>query len=589
MSENLSSPLHTYARLFKSVKNYKSFFAFAILGVILASAAEAAISKFVVPPLFDKGVIGKSLEFLKFAPLYILTTFLMRGTGDFLGKYFMAYVGRNIVKDHRIAMLKHMLYLPVAFFDKSTIGELVSKVNYDAEQVATALSDSVLELFKGISTVIFLLAVMFSISWQITITVLTITPIISLYFKAVSKRIRRYSRTVQCSMGEVTNIAHEIIGAHKVIRAFQGIAYESEKIKKIIGNNCKQEVKIALVMACSEPIMQFIGAFALALLIYVATARNLNISPGECIGLFVAMFGLIRPIKQVTQVNNILQRGIAAADSIHKLLDEPIENDHGEYYFERAKGRIIFKQVEFAYSRDDEDENKQVALKNISFTIEPGETIALVGSSGGGKSTLISLLPRFYEIRQGSILIDNINIKDISLVSLREQIAIVTQHVVLFNDTIANNIAYGRVEKTSREDIEKAATAAYVMEFVAKLPNGLDSMIGQDGVMLSGGQRQRLAIARAILKNAPILILDEATSALDTESERYIQEALANIMRHCTTLVVAHRLSTIENADKILVLEQGEIVEFGTHKELMDNNSRYASLQQSQFKELIKE
>lgn len=581
MSENLSSPWHTYARLFKSVKNYKAFFALAILGVIIASAAEAAISKFVVPPLFDQGIIGKSLEFLKFAPLYILATFLMRGTGDFLGKYFMAYVGRNIVKDHRIAMLQHMLYLPVTFFDKSTTGELVSKVNYDAEQLATALSDSVLELFKGVATVTFLLAVIFSISWQITLIVLTIAPIISIYFKAISKRIRRYSRTVQCTMGEVTNIAHEIIGAHKVIRAFQGLVYESQKIKQIIGNNCKQEVKIALVMACSEPIMQFIGAFALALLIYVATARNLNISPGECIGLFVAMFGLIRPIKQVTQVNNILQRGIAAADSIHKLLDEPIEVDHGEYCFDRAKGRISFRQVGFAYACDD-NETRPAALQNISFTIEPGETIALVGSSGGGKSTLISLLPRFYDIGHGSILIDNINITDISLASLREQIAIVTQHVVLFNDTIANNIAYGRVEKTARVDIEKAATAAYIMEFVAKLPNGLDTMIGQDGVMLSGGQRQRLAIARAILKNAPILILDEATSALDTESERYIQEALASIMRHCTTLVVAHRLSTIEKADKILVLEQGEIVEFGTHKELMENSSRYASLQQVQ-------
>ena len=588
-TENIKNPLRTYARLFKSVKNYKSPFAFAILGVVIASFAEATIYT-LVKPLIDKGIIEKSPEFLKLLPIYILAAFLLRGTGDFLGKYFMAYVGRNIVKDQRIAMLHHMLYLPVAFFDQSTTGKLVSKVNYDAEQVATALSDSVLELFKGIATVLFLLVVMLSFSWQITISVLILAPIISSYFKAISKRIRRYSTKVQYSMGEVTNIAHEIIGAHKVIRTFQGIPRESNRIKQVICNNCKQEVKIALVMACSEPIMQFIGAFALALLVYIATLRNLHVTPGEFIGLFGAMFGLIRPIKQITQVNNVLQRGIAAADSIHRLLDEPIELDRGKHCFNnRAKGMISFKQVGFTYkdriaSKDllsCNDEGKRItALTDISFTINAGETIALVGGSGGGKSTLISLLPRFYEIDKGSILLDNIDIRDISLTSLRQQISIVTQQVILFNDTIANNIAYGCTENVSKEDIIKAATAAHVIEFVEKLPLGLDTMIGQDGILLSGGQRQRLAIARAILKNAPILILDEATSALDTESERYIQEALTSIMHKCTTVVVAHRLSTIEKADKILVLEQGKIVEFGTHNELIRNNSRYAKLQE---------
>jgi subfamily B ATP-binding cassette protein MsbA len=587
MTEKTKTSLQIYSRLFKSAKNYKVPFICAILGVIIASLAEAIIYKFVGPKLIDKAIIEKSAEFLKLAPFYILATFLMRGVGDFLGKYFMAFVGRNIVKDHRIAMLMHMLYLPISFFDKSTTGELVSKVNYDAEQVATALSDSVLELFKGIATVIFLLAVMFSFSWQITITVLIIAPILSSYFKAVSKRIRRYSSKVQQTMGMVTNIAHEIIGAHKVIRAFQGINYESCRIKQIVTNNCKQEIKIALVMACSEPVMQFIAAFSLAFLVYIATLRNLHISPGEFIGLFTAMFGLIRPIKQITQVNNVLQRGISAADSIHKLLDEPIELDFGKHNFTRARGLINFKDVNFTYCSN--KENKIAALKNILFTIEPGETVALVGGSGGGKSTLISLLPRFYDIEQGQILIDNIDIKDISLNNLRQQISLVTQNVVLFNDTIANNIAYGFFSNTSREEIMLAATAAYVMEFAEKLPLGLDTVIGQDGILLSGGQRQRLAIARAILKNAPILILDEATSALDTGSERYIQEALHGLMRHCTTLVVAHRLSTIEKADKIIVLEQGQIVEFGTHIELLNNNSRYAALQKSQFKDILEE
>ena len=579
--------LQTYIRLFKNLNNYKLAFAIAVVGVLIASAAEAFIYKFVGPQLFDKGVIEKNHAFLQVAPLYILAIFLCRGLGDFLGKYFMAYVGRNVVKDQRIALLQHMLYLPIAFFDSATSGELISKVNYDAEQVATALSDSVLELLKGIATVTFMLAVMFSICWQVTIAVLIIVPVVSTYFKAISKRIRRYSAKVQSAMGAVTNLAHEIISAKKVIRAFQGNAYEGQRVQQIIGHNCKQEIKVAMLMACSEPIMQFIGAFALALLIYIATMKNLQITPGEFIGLFTAMFGLIRPIKQITQVNNVLQRGIAAADSIHQLLDQPRELDRGSYCFTRANGSIRFSNVGFTYLQQTKHGKRKAALKEVSFQVNPGETVALVGGSGGGKSTLISLLPRFYEIAEGNIYIDDIALKDISLTNLRQQIAIVTQQVRLFNDTIANNIAYGRRESTTTADIIKAATAAHVMEFVDKLPDGLDTVIGQDGVLLSGGQRQRLAIARAILKNAPILILDEATSALDLESERYIQDALLQMMGHCTTLVVAHRLSTIQKADKILVLEQGKIVEFGSHRELMQNNSRYAKLQKSQFKDPI--
>ena len=584
--QDIKNSIQIYKRLFKSIKNYKIFFIFAIFGVLIASGSEAIIYKVVVP-LFNKGVIEKSTEFLKFAPFYILIPFLLRGLGDFLGKYFMAYVGRSVVKDHRVGILNHMLHLPVAFFDGNTNGKLVSKVNYDAGQVETALSDSVLELFKGIATVIFLLIVMFSIIWQVTMTILVVAPIISAYFKAISKRIRRYSTKVQYSMGEVTNIAHEVIDAHKVIRSFQGTSYEKKRIDQIIGNNCKQEIKVALVMACSEPIMQFICAFTLAFFIYIATLKSLHISPGEFIGLFGAMFGLIRPIKQITQVNNVLQKGIAAADSIHNLLDEPIEEDKGTYCFKRPEGKINFEKVNFAYGDYNNKKKRKSALNNISFAIEPGETVALVGSSGGGKSTLVSLLPRFYDVSDGKILLDNININDIDLNNLRQQISIVTQQVVLFNDTIANNIAYGRTDITSKEKIIHAATAAHVMEFADKLPEGLDTIIGQNGGLLSGGQRQRLAIARAILKNATILILDEATSALDNESERYIQDALDNIMGSCTTIVIAHRLSTIEKANKIIVLEQGSIVEFGTHKELINNNNRYARLHKTQFKEAV--
>lgn len=583
-----NTPFKTYARLFKSLNNYKFAFFLAILGIIIASGAEAIIYKFIVPPLFDEGVIVKNAIFLQKAPWYILAAFSGRGLGDFIGKYFMAYVGRNVVKQQRIMMLHHMLYLPISFFDNHTTGELVSKINYDAEQVATALSDAVLELLKGMITVLFLLMVIFSISWQITITVLIIGPIVSSYFKAISKRIRRYSLKVQNTMGKVTNVTNEIINGHKVIRGFQGEAFESKRIEQIISNNCQQEIKIALVMACSEPIMQFIGAASLAFFVYFATLQSWHISPGEFIGLFTAMFGLIRPIKQITQVNNVLQRGIAAADSIHQLLDIPQELDAGTYCFTKAKGKLCFNKVSFAYSNITRQPEQHVTLRDISFIVNPGETIALVGSSGSGKSTLVALIARFYEITQGKILLDDIDIKDIKLINLRQQLAIVTQNVILFNDTIANNIAYGQTAGFTKDQVIKAATAAHVMEFAAKLPAGLDTIVGQDGVLLSGGQRQRIAIARALLKQAPILILDEATSALDNESERYIQEALNNISHQCTTLIVAHRLSTIETADKILVLEQGCLVEFGTHAALIaKKNSRYAALYQSQFQKNI--
>ena len=589
--KNEYSPSQTYMRLFRSIANYKLAMMIAVVGILITSASEAAIYKFVAPPLFDKGVIAKNPEFLRQAPWYILAVFLIRGIGDFLSKYCMGYVGRNTVKDHRALLLTQLLFVPIAFFDHCTTGELVSKVNYDTEQIATALSNAILDIFKGIATITFLLVVMLSINWQITLTVLIIVPIVGKYLKTISKRMRYYSSKVQNTMGIITHVASEIINGHKEIRAFQGKDVEQERIKTVTIANCYQEIKVVLIIACSEPIMQFICAFVLATLVYLATMNNIHITPGEFIGLFGAVFGLIRPIKQITQVNNILQRGISAAYSIYQLLDEPKEQDTGSKRLIRATGNLIFKQVCFTYSNRNLKKTdiriEKATLKNITFEVMPGETVALVGCSGGGKSTLVSLLPRFYEFQKGHILLDGIDIRDITLDSLREQIAIVTQQVVLFNDTIANNITYGLKRHMPYEEIVEAATAAHAMDFIQKLPDGLNTYVGQNGVLLSGGQRQRLAISRAILKDASILILDEATSSLDSESEQHIQAALENVMMQRTTLVIAHRLSTIEKANKILVLENGQVTECGTHQELMcKQDSRYQQLQRSQFENI---
>lgn len=571
-------PWVTYKRLFSSVANYKKVFIFAVVGVLIASAAEAVIYKFIAPALFDQGVIAHNSAFLARAPWYILGTFLLRGIGDGIGKYCMAYVGRSTVRDQRVRMLNHMLYLPIAFFEQTTTGALISKVNYDAEQVAQALTDAVLELFKGLVTMVFLIGVMLSISWPLTLIIGVVAPIIATYLKYISKRVRKYSSKVQYTMANVTQVTAEVVESPRVIRVFQGGEFEKGRIAAVTENNRSQEIKVALMMALSEPIMQFIGAVVLAIFVYLATLREIHITPGEFIGLFAAMFGLIRPIKQITQVNNVLQRGIAAAQSIHHLLDMPPESDAGTEVLTKVAGEIAFSGVSFSY-RQGQDEP---VLKDISFVAKSGETIAVVGSSGGGKTTLVSLLPRFYNCQQGQILLDGQDIKTIKLDSLRQNISIVMQDIVLFNDSVANNIAYGGKQGATRDQIIAAATAANAMNFIEQLPQGLDTNIGQNGVLLSGGQRQRLAIARAILKNAPILILDEATSNLDTESERYIQGALLNLIKERTTFVIAHRLSTIEQADKILVLEHGEIVEFGTPQDLMQYSSRYSALQQMQ-------
>ena len=571
-----------YSRLLTYVWPYRNAFILAIIGNILYGIVDALLIK-LLQPLLDKGFVSHDMGFIRWLPFIVIGIFLVRGLATFLSTYFMGWVGRHVVMNFRQQMFDHLLALPTSYFDRSTSGEILSKLIYNVEQVANASSDALTELVRETCTTIGLLVVMLTISWRLTLLFFILAPIMAGVIHFVSKRMRKVSTNIQFSMGDVTHVAEEAIEGQKVIKAFGGEAYESEKFRKVVQHNRRQEMKLISTSAINVPMIQLIGSFALAITVYLATLNTENslntaITPGAFAAMMAAMIALLKPIKQLTKVNNNIQKGIAGATSIFALLDEKPELNIGTKTIDFPQGHIAFDNITFSYN------DSNMTLQNISFEVKAGETIAIVGRSGGGKSTLVNLLPRFYEA-DGEMRIDGINVRDLPLNKLRSLIAIVSQQVVLFNDTVGNNIAYGRSE-VSKEDIIEAATSAFAMDFIEKLPLGLDTVIGENGVRLSGGQRQRIAIARAILKRAPILILDEATSALDTESERFIQAALDKLMSQCTTLVIAHRLSTIENASRIIVIDEGRIQEMGTHSELMQSNGIYASLRSMQYQEM---
>jgi subfamily B ATP-binding cassette protein MsbA len=577
MKKKSKASVQIYKRLLTYLRPHRGLFAISVVGFLIYSTTQplfAAMIKHIIDTLQ-----AESREGMYYLPLLFSGLIVVRGFGAYIGNYFLAKVSTNVVHALRCQIFDQYTRLPTAYFDSNNSGYMISRITNNVGEVTKATTDALRTFVREGLTAAGLLAYLFYSNWMLSMVFVGITPIIVLLVNYVSKRLRMLSKKIQGSIGDMTHITSELVGGHRVVRSYGGEDYERRRFLESSLFNRRQTLKLATTLAIHNPIMQLIIAIALSFLMYMALFFMKQSSVGEFIGYLTAAFLLPRPIRQLSDANGDIQKGIVAAESLFDILDEPGEIDEGTFRVERCKGALEFKNLSFQYAGANEP-----ALIDINFKAEPGQTIALVGASGGGKSTLANLVSRFYTHEKGEILLDGVEINTYQLASLRKQLALVNQQVTLFNDTIANNIAYGALATASRSEITAAATDAYAMEFISKLDLGLDTEIGENGVKLSGGQRQRLALARALLKDAPILILDEATSALDTESERFIQAALQKVMRNRTTLVIAHRLSTIESADMILVMDHGHIVERGSHRELIEKNGAYARLHQMQFK-----
>ncbi|MDP3561432.1 MAG: lipid A export permease/ATP-binding protein MsbA [Legionellaceae bacterium] len=569
-----------YRRLLGYVKPFWPVLLFGILANVIYSMIDAGLT-YMLRPFLDKGLINVDMTFVRHIPLIILFGISIRGLVSSAGSYCMTWVARSVVNVLRQRVFDHITKLPADYYDEATSGELLSKILYDVEQVAQVSADALTDFVQNTCLLIGLLSVMMIVCWQLSVMFLLTIPFIGMVVNYTNKRIRRISHRVQKSMGQVTEIAAEVIDGYRVVRVFGGEQYEVDKFNQATEASRRNDMKVALSKAINVSSVQLIIAIGIAAIIFAAIQLKavIIVTAGAFLAIIAAMLQLIKPLKTLTTLNATIQRGLAGAESVFSLLDKPIESFEGQTFMPTLPCNIKFENVSFAYRQGPS------VLHQVNFAIKAGETVALVGHSGSGKTTIASLLPRFYEVTQGKISINGMSIDTMSLASLRQCLAVVSQHVTLFNDTIANNIAYGRAHVT-REEIVEAARLAYAHEFIAVLEQGYDTRVGENGVLLSGGQRQRLAIARAILKDAPILILDEATSALDNESERYIQAALEHIVKNRTTLVIAHRLSTIKRADKIIVLDQGRVVEIGTHQQLLEYNGYYSKLYQMQYTHL---
>ena len=568
--------LEIYKRLLIYIKPHRKFFFISVVGFLIYSATQPLFAQ-LIQEIIDT-LQAKSHEKLYYLPLLFSGLIIVRGIGSYFGNYFLARVSSNVIHTLRCEIFEKYTHLPTAHFDSNNSGYMIARITHNVNQVARATTDAVRKMVQEGLTAVGLLGYLFYMDWRLSLIFLAIMPVIAWLVRYVSKRLRMLSKKIQASIGDMTHITSELVNGHRVVRSYGGEDYECQRFIESSEHNRRQSMKLTSTEAINSQVMQLVIAIALAILMYAALFFMEQASVGSFVGYLTAAFLLPRPIRQLSDANSDIQRGIVAAESLFEVLDEAAEIDDGVYKVARCHGDLEFKHVTFCYEGTEEP-----ALHDISFTAKAGETIALVGASGGGKSTLVNLVSRFYRYEQGEILLDGVDINAYQLSNLRHQIALVNQQVTLFNDTIANNIAYGALAGASREAITQAATDAYAIEFINKFENGLDTEIGENGVKLSGGQRQRLALARALLKDAPLLILDEATSALDTESERYIQAALQKVMGNRTTLVIAHRLSTIENADKILVIDAGRIVEEGSHAELLAKNGAYTRLHAIQF------
>ncbi|ALM90430.1 MULTISPECIES: lipid A export permease/ATP-binding protein MsbA [Alteromonas] len=566
-------------RFLRYLREYKLPFFVAVIGMVGYSAVDTFVFA-QLQPMIDESLGKNDHAYLRLAAYAIVPLFLLRGLFNFLGTYTLTWIGAQVVMRMRQQLFDKYIHLPVSFHDTQAVGALISKVTYDTEQVANASGKALLTLVREGALVIGLLAVMFYYSWQLSIIFLLIGPLVAVIVSFVSKRFRVVSRNIQQAMGNLTSAVEQAVKGHKVVIMFGGQTIEQKRFEQKNNNNRQQTMKLAVTQILSVSSIQVIASVALAVVLYIASTPGMveKLSAGVFINVVFCMVMLLKPLKQLTTINNEFQKGMTACVSVFEILDRENEADSGDIKVERAVGKIEFDDVTFTYPG-----KHSPALSNVSFTVEPGHSVALVGRSGSGKSTISSLLTRFYSPQSGQVRLDDNPLDSIDLKSLRAQFAVVSQNVTLFNDSIANNIAYGAKETVTQAQIEQACKMAHVDEFLGNLPEGIDTVIGENGLMLSGGQRQRIAIARAILADAPILILDEATSALDTESERLIQDALETLQKRCTSIVVAHRLSTIENADTIMVVEQGRIIESGKHHELLEKGGHYAQLHALQF------
>ncbi|MBK1672237.1 lipid A export permease/ATP-binding protein MsbA [Ectothiorhodospira shaposhnikovii] len=572
--------VEVYRRLLSHSLKYWPYLLVALVTMLITAATETGFAA-LMRPLMDGSFVDRDPDAIRWIPLAIIGIFFIRGVAEFLSNYTMKWVGRQVVKELRGRMFRHLLQMPVSYFDRNAGGQLISRLTYNVEQVAAASTDSITILIRDTVTVLGLLGWMLYLNWKLTLAVLIVAPAVAFAVDRVTRRFRKISRRIQASMGDVTHVAGEVMDGNRVVKIFGGEHYEQSRFDEINERNRRLHMKMVATQASNLPIIQFFVAIALALIVWIATHESLlqDVSVGTFVSFITAMLLLLTPIRRLVNVNAMLQKGIAAGQNIFGLLDEPLEQDQGTRSLDRSRGEIRLRDVSFSY-----DAAKGEVLRQIDLDVAPGETVALVGRSGSGKTTLVNLLPRFYEPQRGEVLLDGVDIRQYRLADLRRQIAYVGQHVTLFNDTIANNIAYGsQVDPSDERRILEAAEAAQAMEFIRRLPEGLNTLVGDNGVLLSGGQRQRLAIARALLKDAPILILDEATSALDTEAERHIQKALELLLQNRTTLVIAHRLSTVEKADRIVVMQEGCILETGTHRDLLARGGMYAHLHRLQF------